>query len=155
MNRADIDKLRSLSAMLKPLMDLPAMLEVALGAEQATREAEVRLAKLTAEGAALMEQSAQAQVDASKAKSEASEMLDAAKARAAEIVEKALTEAQDVNDEANSQASRILKDATTRAEAALNRAKTIDQSIAGKTAELQKIESKIESAKAAMRKMLD
>ncbi len=155
MNRADIDKLRTLAGLLKPLADLPEALEAAAGVEQAVREGEARLSKIAADCTAKLAAAAKAKDAAAQAALDAEQIVAAAHAQAAEITEQAQAYAKQSGDDADMEASRVLKDATVRAEEALTRAKTIDQSIASKTAECARLEKKIADARNQLKKMLE
>jgi hypothetical protein len=155
MHRADIDKLRTLAGLLKPLADLPEALDAVASVEQAVREGEARLAKITADCIAKQESAAKALTAGANAALDAEQIIASAHAQAAEITEQAQAYAKATQDDAGMQASRTLKDAAAKAEEALNRAKTIDQSIASRTAECARIEKKIADARNQLKKMLE
>lgn len=153
LNTADIDRLRSLAAMLKPLADLPAMLDQVAQAEQLVRERQAQAAKIARENEDAMQTMAKVRDQIKEREQHAEDLVAAAKARAAKIEEDAVTARDAMLDKADLAAAeaRVAMEAEIaklKAEAA-----TIDHSLKDKRHEAERLDKQVADAKAFLKKL--
>jgi chromosome segregation ATPase len=155
MNSADVDQLRSLAALLKPLAELPAMLDRAMSADQAVREAEIRASKIAAENRDAMLVASRIRDEIAKRERHADDLLASVVLRVASIEEKAIATRDEMLDKAQDEAATTRSDADRYATSIRTEAITIDGTIKAKRAELEKIEASIKKAREQTKKLLE
>jgi chromosome segregation ATPase len=155
MNRADIDKLRTLAGLLKPLADLPETLEQVANVEQTVREAIARRSHIMAEIDAATTQRHEADRALDEREKRIAEREKHAREQAASIEEKAVADSQLLIDSAQESAAKIRTDAEAYAERIQHDAAVIDKSIAAKRAEVATLEKRVADAKAYLKKLKD
>jgi len=155
MNSADVDQLRSLAALLKPLAELPAMLDRAMSADQAVREAEIKAARIAAEN-----------LDAMQAIARIRDEIASSRTRAEAEVAEADIVSRDTLSVARERAKLILTDATDSAAALIETAElsaasvrkeaaTIVATIADKRHEVDRLDTKLSKIREQLKKMTE
>lgn len=150
---ADIDRLRNLSAMLKPLAELPALLDQVVQAEQIVRERQAQAAKIATENEDAMQTMASVRDQIKDREKHAAELLASAKARAAAIEEDAVTRRDAMLDAADLAISERRVAAESVMERLKQEAATIDATLADKRSEVAKLEKRVADAKAYLKRL--
>lgn len=155
MNANEINRLKSLASMLEPLSKLAPALERIQSAEQAVRDCEIAAARIAKENADAMEVAARVRDEMAQRRKDIDEYVSEQKQGAADLVAAAREQCDKMISDARASSTEIAKVALGKAQEAERRARTIDQSIADKTAEVQRLEAKVASIRDQLKKMTE